>query len=59
MATEYTMFEGDINVVRAELQKASADGRKPILMNVGTYVTDDRVKRRETTYSILFEKTTK
>jgi hypothetical protein len=56
--SEYTLFEGDINQARAELAKASQDGRKPILMNGQTYTTGEgALKRLVATYSILFEQT--
>jgi hypothetical protein len=57
MKSEYTLFEGDINAAQAELVKATADGRKPILMNSQTYQTGEgAVKRLVTTYAIMFEK---
>jgi hypothetical protein len=54
----YTLFEGNIIEARAELAKASADGRKPILMNSQTYERDKGMgKQLMTIYSIIFEQT--
>ena len=53
--TQYTTFVGDINGLNAELKKASQDGRKPILLNTESYVEGDALKKRVTTYTVVFE----
>lgn len=57
MKSEYTVFVGDINQLNAELKKASHEGKKPILMNLESYVESGPLKRRLTTYSVIFEQT--
>jgi hypothetical protein len=48
--SQYTVFVGDINELKATLNKAAEEGRKPILISSVHYVEG-------TAYTIVFEQT--
>jgi hypothetical protein len=55
--TQYKTFEGGLLELNDELKKASQDGRKPILITSESHTEGEKLKKRITRYTVIFEKT--